>query len=243
MSSPRGRFWAALALAAVGALALYEVATWPDAAPLARAFPKSTAFLDHWRDRERAAGRSGKADWRPVPWSRISIDLKLAVLAGEDADFFAHHGFAIGEIKDAVAEAWRAGEMPRGASTITQQLAKNLWLSPSRNPWRKVKEAMLTRQLERKLSKRRILELYLDVAEFGPGVWGAEAAAQRYFGIPAASLDARQAAELAASLPRPSQWHPGVATRGYGSAVARIETRMRSFGWLRREIVAAGALP
>ena len=243
MNLRRGGFWAALAVAAFGALALYEVVTWPDAAPLAGAFPKSTAFLDRWRDRERAAGRPGRADWRPVPWSRISTELKLAVLAGEDADFFAHNGFAIGEIKGAVADAWRAREMPRGASTITQQLAKNLWLSPSRNPLRKLKEAMLTRQLERKLSKLRILELYLDVAEFGPGVWGAEAAAQRYFGIPAARLDDRQAAQLAASLPRPSQWHPGVATRGYGAAVARIETRMRSFGWLRREIVAAGALP
>jgi monofunctional biosynthetic peptidoglycan transglycosylase len=235
--------WLALSAALLAGAALYELATWPDVARLTREMPRSTAFIDHWRAAERRAGRAGAVDWRPVPWSRISTDAKLAVLCGEDVDFFAHHGFAVAEIRDAVEDALREGEMPRGASTITQQLAKNLWLSPSRNPWRKAKEALLTRQLERALGKRRILELYLDVAEFGPGIWGIEAAARRYFGVSAAALDAAQAAALAASLPRPSKWHPGVTSRGYQGAIARIAARMRTFGWLRREIVAAGAAP
>jgi monofunctional biosynthetic peptidoglycan transglycosylase len=126
------------------------------------------------------------------------------------------------------------GTRVRGASTITQQLAKNLWLSPSRSPTRKLREIVLTRQLEHGLSKRRILEVYLNVIEFGPGVYGAEAAARRYFGIPAAELDADQAAQLAASLPRPTTWHPGVSSRGYLRAVARIRLRVDQSGWLDR---------
>ena len=126
----------------------------------------------------------------------------------EDINFFTHHGFDLGEIGKVVDAAMADGELQRGASTLTQQLAKNLWLSPSRNPLRKVKEAILTWQLERTLPKRRILELYLNVAEFGPGIFGAEAAARRYFGKPAAALDAAESAQLAASLPNPRRWHP-----------------------------------
>ncbi len=203
----------ALALVALGGLALFEWATWPDVAKLARENPGSTAFLDAWRAREIRAGRSGKAEWKPVPWSRISGELKLAVVMGEDIDFFTHDGFATAEMKKAIQEAWEEKELPRGASTITQQLAKNLWLSPSRNPLRKLKEALLTKQLEKRLSKRRILELYLNVIELGPGIWGAEAAAHHYFGKSAASLSTTEAAALAASLPRPATWHPGVRAR------------------------------
>jgi len=221
---------------ALAALGLGEWATWPDVAGLAHENPKTTAFLDTWRARERAAGRSGRAELRWVPYDRISRELGLAVLVGEDIDFFQHHGFAVDQIKIAVDQAWQHGDAPRGASTITQQLAKNLWLSPSRNPWRKVKEALLTRELERRLSKRRILELYLNVVQFGPDVWGAGAASRRYFGRDAAELDEVQAAELAAALPRPSSWHPGVASRGYRGAVARILERMRHADWVRHEL-------
>src|SRR5438034_9445974 len=113
-------------------------------------------------------------------------------------------------MREAMTEALEERKLPRGASTITQQLAKNLWLSPSRSPLRKVKEGVLTWQLERALSKRRIFELYLNVAQFGPGVYGAEAAARRYFRKPAAELTADEAADLAAGLPRPRAWHPGI---------------------------------
>lgn len=226
-----------LALLASGvAFALWQWATWPDVARLAKENPETTAFIERWRERERAAGRAGKPEWRPVPYGRIADDLKVAVLVAEDIDFFSHDGFATAEVKLALREAWEEKELPRGASTITQQLAKNLWLSPSRNPWRKVKEALLTRSLERHLSKRRILELYLNVVELGPGVYGAEAATRHWFGKSAASLGRREAAELAASLSRPSTWNPKSVSRGYGRRVETILGRIERAAWLRREI-------
>jgi monofunctional biosynthetic peptidoglycan transglycosylase len=226
---------------AVAGLALaawtgHEIVTWPDVAALAKENPETTAFVERWRSRERRAGRAGTAGPRFVPYARISADLKVAVVAAEDMDFFAHDGFARREMRAAIEEAWADRELPRGASTLTQQLAKNLWLSPSRNPWRKAKEALLTRQLERHLTKRRILELYLNVVEFGPGVWGAENAARRYFGKSAAALGARESAQLAAGLSRPSSWHPGAAGRGYARHVERVLARMGRARWLYREI-------
>ena len=128
------------------------------------------------------------------------------------------------------------GAPPRGASTITQQLAKNLWLSPSRNPLRKVEEAILTWQLERTLPKRRILELYLNVVEFGPGVYGVGAASRRYFGKPASEVTDAEAAELAASLPSPTSWHPGSARPGYRRHVDSIKRRMAKATFLGDQI-------
>ena len=236
------RSWIRLGIAALAvvallaALAAWQWATWPDVARLAGENPASTAFIDRWRGREQAAGRAGRPAWAPVAYARISDELKVAVVVAEDIDFFSHRGFAVAEIKKSISEALEEKELPRGASTITQQLAKNLWLSPSRNPWRKVKEALLTRALERHLDKRRILELYLNVVELGPGVYGAEAAARRYFGKSAAALGRREAAELAASLSMPSKWHPGVARRGYQRRVELILLRVEKSGWVRREL-------
>ncbi|KAB2965271.1 MAG: monofunctional biosynthetic peptidoglycan transglycosylase [Thermoanaerobaculia bacterium] len=235
----RRRFLSWLLLSAglsLASFAIWQWATWPDVAALARENPSTTAFVERWRARERAAGRRGEGGPRFVPYPRISAELKLAVVVAEDIDFFSHRGFASVEMKRALEKAWEEKEAPRGASTITQQLAKNLWLSPSRNPWRKLKEAALTRQLERHLSKRRILELYLNVVEFGPGVWGCENAARRYFGSSSADLGEREAAQLAASLPRPSTWHPGASGRGYARHVERIRSRMRGSSWVRREL-------
>jgi monofunctional biosynthetic peptidoglycan transglycosylase len=205
---------------AVGAgMALYQWLTWPDAAALTERRPETTAFIEAAKRRDRVA-------WTWVPWSAISVHLKRAVVSAEDMEFFFHHGFSRAEFRAALREAVQEGKGLRGASTITQQLAKNLWLSPSRNPWRKVKEVLLARSLEKHLSKRRILEIYLNVVEFGPGVYGAEAAARRYFGKPAAGLTEGEAAMLAAGLPRPSTWHPGVGSRSYARYVAEIENRM-----------------
>ena len=139
-------------------------------------------------------------------------------------------------MRRAVTDALRSGAPPRGASTITQQLAKNLWLSPSRNPLRKIKEAILTWQLEKSLSKNRILELYLNVAEFGPGIYGAEAAARHYFGTPAATVSRHQAALLAAALSRPRTWHPSSPSIAYARQVTRVEDRMARATFLRRHI-------
>src|SRR4029453_14220522 len=177
-----------------------------------------------------------RVDWAWTPYAAISADLKRAVLVAEDINFFAHRGFDLGEVQNALTEAMRDRERPRGASTITQHLAKNPWLSPPRNPWQKLKEAILTWQLERALSKRRILELYLNVAEFGPGVFGAGAASRRYFGRPAADLGAAEAAALAAGLPMPAVRHPGVATPAYRRRVAGIRERMDKPAFLARQI-------
>jgi monofunctional glycosyltransferase len=224
------------ALAALGAWVAWEVRTWPDVSALARSTPSSTAFIDRYHAEQRAAGREGRPAWTWVPYAAISPHLKRAVVVAEDITFFSHRGFEPAEMRDALARALEDRELPRGASTISQQLAKNLWLSPSRNPLRKLREAMLTRQLERALDKRRILELYLNVAEFGPGVYGAEAASRRYFGKPAASLGEAEAARLAASLPAPRHWHPGAGSRTAEQQAERIRRRMTRAQFLWKHI-------
>jgi monofunctional biosynthetic peptidoglycan transglycosylase len=217
-------------LAGLAGFAAFEAATWPDVASLATAPPADWAFLESARER----GVEAHHQW--VPYASIAADLKVAVLVAEDIDFFSHSGFDTGELERAVREAVKGERRLRGASTLTQQLAKNLWLDPSRSPWRKLKEAILTRQLEAELDKRRILELYLNVVEFGPGFFGAEAASRHYFGRSAAGLSKRQAAELAASLPH-SAWYPGRDSASYREHVERIERRMeKAGGWLRREL-------
>jgi monofunctional biosynthetic peptidoglycan transglycosylase len=224
-----------------GVGALYVVVTWPDVAALAQTAPHSTAFMDRYRERQRDAGQPAVIAWHWVPWGEISPHLKRAVVSAEDMEFFSHSGFSTSEMRAAIREALQEGRDLRGASTISQQLAKNLWLSPSRNPLRKLKESVLTWQLERRLPKRRILELYLNVVEFGPGVYGAEAAAQHYFGIPAASLTEVESAQLAAGLPRPRSWHPGVNSPYYQRYVEDILGRMHRATFLWRAIGADSA--
>jgi monofunctional biosynthetic peptidoglycan transglycosylase len=225
----RGCVWA-FAILAVAYLA-WEAITWPDVAWYADHNPASSAFLDRYRARAQREG------WPPpqhrwASYGRISRSLKQAVVAAEDMEFFDHHGFSTHELQASLEDAWEEKTMPRGASTLTQQLAKNLWLNPSYNPLRKLKEAALTWQLERNLSKRRILELYLNFAEFGPGTYGAEAAARRYFGTSAAGLGAAQAAQLAAGLSRPRSWHPGAKSRGYQRRVRIVLRRMAQARWI-----------
>ena len=228
----RRLLYAAAGVAALAAAwAIHELVTWPDVAALADANPETTAFIERYR---RQSGSEPEQRW--VPYGRISGHLKLAVLVAEDIEFFDHDGFSRHEMKQALKDALEEGKPLRGASTLTQQLAKNLWLSPSRNPWRKVKEALLTRQLENRLSKHRILEIYLNVVELGPGVYGAEAAARKYFGTSAAALGEREAAALAAALPRPRSWHPGSGSRTAERRAARILGRMRRAGWLRQSL-------
>jgi monofunctional glycosyltransferase len=204
---------------------VWEAVTWPDVRALASRPPATTAFIERYKEHERAAGRTPRVEWRWVPSSAISMHLKRAVVVAEDGDFFRHNGFSPKAVREAMTQALEERRLPRGASTITQQLAKNLWLSPSRSPLRKAREALLTWQLERALSKRRILECYLNVVELGPGVYGAEAASRRYFGKPAAELGASEAAQLAASLPRPRAWHPGVTTTAYRRYAENIRQR------------------
>ncbi|MBZ5637559.1 MAG: monofunctional biosynthetic peptidoglycan transglycosylase [Acidobacteriia bacterium] len=225
-----------LVLLVAAGYAAWEALTWPDVSRLAVANPRTTAFIERYRAERRAAGKSDRVLWTFVPYAAISSNLKRAVLVGEDIGFFSHHGFELGEMKGAVHDAIEEHELPRGASTITQQLAKNLWLSPSRNPLRKVKEAALTWQIERHLTKRRILELYLNVVELGPGVYGAEAGARHWFGRSAAELSDEEAAQLAASLPDPEDWHPGSPSRAYRRHVETILRRMGKATWIEKEL-------
>jgi len=225
---------ALLLVAALAAWAAWEVWTWPDVASLARRPPATTAFIERWRASQRAAGRRARIARTWTPYGSISPSLKVAVLVAEDINFFAHRGFDRGEILEALTQAIEERDLPRGASTITQQLAKNLWLSPSRDPLRKAREAILTWQLERALGKRRILELYLNVVEFGPGVWGAEAASRRYFGKAAADLGDDEAALLAAGLPSPATWHPGAPSAAYRRHAETVRRRMDRAQFLRR---------
>jgi len=225
-------------LVVLGLLALWlvwEAVTWPDVAELEDHHPTTSAFIEDYEG-WGLFGEKREVQHKWVPYSRISANLKRAVLVSEDLRFFSHDGFDDKEIKAALQDAWEDKELPRGASTITQQLAKNLWLSASYNPLRKVKEALLTKQLEKHLPKRRILEIYLNFVEFGPGIYGAEAASRHYYGKSARSLTERQAAEPAASLPRPKSWHPGVKSKGYQRKVRAIQRRMAKAGWLRREV-------
>jgi len=147
------------------------------------------------------AGTAVSHQW--VDWRDISVHLPIAVVAAEDQGFPDHHGFDLESIRSALA---KRGEHPRGASTISQQVAKNLFLWPARSWLRKGVEGYLTLYIEALWPKRRILEIYLNIAEFGPGIYGAEAAASSFFGVPAAALSSRQAALLAAVLPSPKRF-------------------------------------
>jgi monofunctional biosynthetic peptidoglycan transglycosylase len=227
---------AALLLAGAAIWIGVEIWTWPAVARLVTERPATTAFIEAYRARQRAMGRPDRVAWTWTPYATISPAVKRAVLVAEDIGFFSHRGFALDEIHSALEDALREGELPRGASTLTQQLAKNLWLSPSRSPLRKAREAVLTWQLERALSKRRILELYLNVAEFGPGLYGVGAASRHYFGKAAADVDEREAAQLAAALPSPASWHPGSSRPGYLRHVAAIERRMARATFLWKQI-------
>ena len=166
--------------------------TLPDVRDLRTKHFESTAFMNLRAREARAEGRELRRVHQWVPYNRISPHLKRAVLVAEDAGFWGHEGIDLVEIRKALQSGEGVTQM-RGASTITQQLAKNLYLSPSRNPFRKLTELLITRRLEHELSKTRIFELYLNSIEWGDGIWGAEAAARTYFGIPASAVAPDQA--------------------------------------------------
>jgi len=166
----------------------------------------------------RAAGSAVRENRRWLSYARISPSLKRAVLVAEDSAFWDHDGVDYGELRSSIETSLEQGTAMRGASTLTQQLAKNLYLSPSRNPWRKVVELMITRRLEAELPKTRIFELYLNVVEWGDGLWGADAAARAYFGHSAADVSPAQAALMAGALINPRVYSPA---RPNGRLLAR----------------------
>jgi monofunctional biosynthetic peptidoglycan transglycosylase len=205
---------------ALGATVLW--ASLPSTARLVAENPTSTAFIDLRREQAAAAGKPFKLhwDWRPI--GRISRYLRAAVIYAEDARFYTHDGVDWDAIEQAIEKNIDRGELSVGGSTITQQVAKNLYLSPSRSIIRKLRELLIAYSLEDDLSKERILELYLNIAEWGDGVFGAEAAARRWFGHSAATLTPIEAARLAVALPNPFTRAPNVHDAQLTRKVARI---------------------
>ena len=174
--------------------------------------PDMTAFMLSRLEqlREKDARATLRHQW--VPYQRISLHLKRAIIAAEDAKFLDHEGFDWEAIQKAYEKNLKKGRIIAGGSTISQQLAKNLFLSGERTWWRKLQEAGITMMIETIMSKRRILEIYLNVIEWGNGVFGAEAAARYHFGVTAAALTPDQAARLAAMVPSPRRYGPGQNT-------------------------------
>jgi monofunctional biosynthetic peptidoglycan transglycosylase len=181
---------------------------YPDVSRLAKITPKKSAMMEYRESQYARKGKKIRLRQTWVPFSRISPYMAKAVLIAEDDKFWGHEGFDFEGMEKALEKDIKKGKFKAGGSTISQQLAKNLFLSPSRNPIRKIKEAILTWRMERALKKRRILELYLNFAEWGNGIFGIEAAARHYYGIPASAISAEQASRLAAVLPNPHRYSP-----------------------------------
>jgi monofunctional biosynthetic peptidoglycan transglycosylase len=242
--SRAGRWLLAAALAALAAAAVYvaaaaiEVQTYP-VRELARTAPKRTALMREREREARARKRPYSIDRRWVPYGRISPALRRAVLIAEDDAFFSHGGLDWNEIQASARKNLERGRVVRGGSTITQQLAKNLYLGSARTPARKLKEALLAVRIERALTKQRIFELYLNTIEWGDGIYGIEAASRRYFGVPAAGLSPRQAVLLAAVIVHPRRHSVVNPGRRVERRVRMIASRMRRRGFLDADQYAA----
>ncbi len=228
-----------LILAAILVLWLvWEVATFPDVAALAKERPNTTAFMELRKKELRAHGKSDALEWQWVAYGRISPYLRRAVLVAEDDGFYEHQGVDVEGMKKALERDWKRRKLTHGGSTITQQLAKNLYLSPSRNPIRKLREYFIARSLEKHLTKKRILEIYLNVVEMGERVYGAEAAARHYFHKSASALTPREAALLGGCLPNPRVMNPGSPNKRLRARQRMILSRMRRWGYLfEREVL------
>jgi len=188
--------------------------------------PTSTAFMEAGLARQQDKNPDAELRHKWVPYDRISIHMKRAIVAAEDAKFNEHEGFDVEGIEAAVKKNLKKGRLVAGGSTISQQLAKNLFLSGDRSFIRKGQEAIITLMIEATWSKRRILEVYLNVIEWGNGIYGVEAAARRYYKIPAAKLNRDQAARLAAMVPNPRWYENHRSSRGYQRRVAVIKRYM-----------------
>ena len=223
-------FWriAAAALALALAASLVFWLTLPSVSWLKKENPKETAMMKFRAEQARQQGKKARRYWKRVPLSRISPYLIQAVLIAEDDKFFEHEGFDWVSMRQALETNIAKKRVRRGGSTITQQLAKNLFLKPSQNIVRKLREAAIAVKLERELNKKRILELYLNLIEWGDNIYGAEAAARSWFSCPAAALTLSQAIRLASILPNPHRF----------SALDTASTRLNR----KRRILAARML-
>ena len=220
--------WAAVAAAVGFAWLCYVYLTLPDVRPLKTSNPKTTAFIELRAREARARGERPRRIQRWVSYKSMSPNLTRAVLVAEDDLFWQHEGVDVEQLQESLEADWAPGRFIRGGSTITQQLAKNLYLSPSKNPLRKLKELIIARRLEAELDKSRILELYLNVIEWGDGIYGAEAAARTYFHEGAASLGPSESALLAGAIVNPRVLNPARPTARLMRRQALIMRRMGS---------------
>lgn len=232
---PRALLLAAAALAAAAATAALLWVTLPDPAPLARENPRTTALIEQRRAEAKEKRRAFRPRQAWVPLDRVSRPMIQAVLLSEDANFYGHEGIDWEATREAAAHDLEKRSFARGASTITQQLAKNLWLGTEKSLWRKLKEAVLAVKLERELPKRRILALYLNVVELGDGVFGVEAGARARFGTSAAALTPAQAVVLASMLPAPRRVDLSSPSTWLRRRSRRLLDRMRAAGRLTAE--------
>jgi monofunctional biosynthetic peptidoglycan transglycosylase len=224
-----------LASALLAGIALFAAAAgyvlWlPDVRPLLKKPPKTTAYIE-LRKREAAAkGKTLDLRWTWVPSDEISQNLKSAVVTAEDDTFYRHDGVAWDSLRAAFERDRKEGKLAVGGSTIDMQLARNLYLSPSKNPLRKLKEILIARRLDKTLGKRRVLELYLNSVEWGKGIFGCEAAARAYFGKSCAALSPDEAVAMAVVLPNPRRWDPSKPGKYVARNSARIVRRMAASG-------------
>jgi len=229
---------ALLAICAVGVgVAAFIYITLPDVRSLRATNPSTTAFIELRVREAHARGEQPRRIQKWIDYARVSPNLKRAVLVTEDSRFWTHEGIDFDELKESMEVNIERMEFARGGSTITQQLAKNLYLSPSKNPIRKVREFLIARRLEAELSKQRILELYLNVIEWGDGIYGAEAAARTYFRKSANDLSASESALLAAAISNPHVLNPAHPTP---RLVRRQKMVLRRMGNVTPPPVVAG---
>jgi monofunctional glycosyltransferase len=233
-------------VAALAAFAFYVVMGLPSRAEVRRLATRNPDQTSVMRQREEEAADAGRPSHSQQSWtplSRMSKHLIHAVLASEDQKFFGHEGVDWDAVEKAIEEDRKRLRFARGGSTITQQLAKNLYFTTHRSLVRKLREAIVARWLEEELGKKRILELYLNVIEWGDGIYGAQAAASRYYGKPASALDEVEAAGLAGMIPNPRRIHPRVNPPRHARAQRRVLWLMKGAGYLRRDIGGLGAEP
>ena len=221
--------WLAAAAAVAFACLCYIYLTLPDVRRLSTSNPNTTAFIDLRAREARARGETPRRVQQWVSYRTISHNLTRAVLVAEDDAFWQHEGVDLEQLQESLGTDWTRGRFVRGGSTITQQLAKNLYLSPSKNPLRKLRELIIARRLEAELKKARILELYLNVIEWGDGVYGVEAATRAYFHISAAELGPPEAALLAAAIVNPRLLNPARPT---ARLVRRQQLILRRMGYV-----------
>lgn len=207
----------------------YIISIWPDWQHFGHGQALRSQFILNYQQQRKQDPDLPPLRWIPVPGSQIPAIVRRAVVVGEDARFYQHHGIDLLAFKEAMDTNLELGKLKYGGSTISQQTVKNLYLSSARNPLRKWHELVLTLGMEMQVSKSRILTAYLNIAEFGQGLYGVEAASQYYWHIPVSQLDPYQAAELAATLPSPKQNNPRTRSHYFLQRAARI------YHWLQKQ--------